>query len=372
MPIDLASIADHAVNTLLALAAHGDREWRHAHYGVPGGTAVTNPLELAKGGRPPDRWFTPVELQAPGLSARYRLGSVVLRLGGAVAGVPLPGPTFAPFTDPASDRALAVGRAGAGRTPHVWTLASSAVVVCQAALDAGRDLRGARFTAGGEPTTAARRAAIEAAGAVVLPRMGTTETDIVSYGCVAPVAADDMHFFEDRLAVIQPGSAAESVSLPPSALLLTTLLRTAPILLLNVSLGDQARLERRSCGCGLEREGWTLHLHHVRSFEKLVAGGVALLDVDVDRVLEETLPRSLRRPADRLSAGGAPGRRARTAGGDAGGEPGAGSARRERGDRRLFRRHRGRQRGRADGGAPMAEQWRPQARASPSSTDGDR
>jgi hypothetical protein len=120
--------------------------------------------------------------------------------------------------------------------------------------------------------------------------MGTTETDIVSYACAAPAAPDDMHFFEDRLAVIQPGAAAASCSLPPAALLLTTLLRTSPIRLLNVSLGDQARLERRSCGCGLEREGWTLHLHHVRSFEKLVAGGVALLDVDVDRVLEETLP----------------------------------------------------------------------------------
>ena len=110
---------------------------------------------------------------------------------------------------------------------------------------------------------------------------------------MAPVAADDMPFFEDRLAVIQPRSAPV-VSLPPSALLLTTLLRPAPILLLNVSLGDHARLERRSCGCGLEREGWTLHLHHVRSFEKFVAGGVSLLDVDIDRLLEETLPARFR------------------------------------------------------------------------------
>ena len=132
--------------------------------------------------------------------------------------------------------------------------------------------------------------------------MGTTETDIVSYGCVVPEAPDDMHFFEDRLAVIQPGPAAASTSLPPSALLLTTLLRSSPILLLNVSLGDQARLERRSCGCGLEREGWTLHIHHVRSFEKLVAGGVALLDVDVARVLEETLPARFGGQPDRLSA----------------------------------------------------------------------
>jgi hypothetical protein len=290
VPIDLASIADHAVNTQLALAAYGGAEWSHAHYGAPGGTAITNPLELAKFGRPPARWFTPIALDTPGLGARFRLGSLVLRLGSAVAGVALPGPTLAPFDDPTPIVSWLQGELDAGRTPHVWTLVSSAVVVCGAAVERGVDLRGVRFTAGGEPTTAARRAAIEAAGATALPRMGTTETDIVSYACSAPRAPDDMHFFEDRLAVIQPGADVEDLPLRPAALLLTTLLHTAPLQLLNVSLGDQAGLERRACDCGLEREGWTLHLQEVRSFEKLVAGGVTMLDVDVDRVLEEVLP----------------------------------------------------------------------------------
>ena len=40
----------------------------------------------------------------------------------------------------------------------------------------------------------------------------------------------------------------------------------------------------------MERLGWRWHLERVRSFEKLTAGGVTLLDVDVIRVLEETLP----------------------------------------------------------------------------------
>jgi hypothetical protein len=290
VPIDLASIADHAVNTQLALAAHGGNEWRHAHYGAPGGTAVSNPLEHAKAGRPPDRWFTPVELSAPGLSARYRIGSAVLRIGSALAGVPLPGPTLAPIRDPAPIVRWIERELTGGRTPHVWTFASSAVLICRAAVESGADVRGARFTAGGEPTTAARRAAIEAAGAVVLPRMGTTETDIVSYACGEPRAPDDMHFFEDRLAAIQPGREGTRAGLPPAAVLLTTLLPTAPTLLLNVSLGDQAVLERRSCGCPMEDEGWSLHIHHVRSFEKLVTGGISLLDVDVVRVLEEVLP----------------------------------------------------------------------------------
>lgn len=290
VPIDLAFIHDHAVNTHLTLEAHDGRDWVHAHYGVPGGTAVTNPLEFARGGRPPARWFTPVDLADPSLSPRYRLGARAMRLGSLLAGVPLPGPTLAPLDDPVTIVRWMAEEIGRGRIPHLWTFASSAVIVCQAASEAGIDVRGARFTAGGEPTTAARRAAIEATGAVVLPRMGATETDILSYACRNPEASDDMHFFDDRHAVIQPGSDAATAGLPPTAMLLSSLLPTAPILLLNVCMGDQADLTRRACGCGLEAAGWTLHISDVRSFEKLTAGGVTLLDIDVIRVLEEVLP----------------------------------------------------------------------------------
>jgi hypothetical protein len=65
----------------------------------------------------------------------------------------------------------------------------------------------------------------------------------------------------------------------------------APLILLNVSLGDEALLERRDCGCAVAERGWTTHLHSIRSFEKLTAGGMTFLDVDAIRVLEEELPR---------------------------------------------------------------------------------
>jgi hypothetical protein len=55
-------------------------------------------------------------------------------------------------------------------------------------------------------------------------------------------------------------------------------------------MGDQAVVERRRCGCPLESLGWTTHLHSIRSFEKLTAGGMTFLDTDVIRVLEEVLP----------------------------------------------------------------------------------
>ncbi len=290
VPLDLSFVNDHAVNTHLALEAYGGRDWSHAQYGVPGGTAVTNPLELARGGRPPVRWFTPVDPATPALSSRYRLGTHALRLGSLLSGVPLPRHTLAPLDDPiVIVRWIAAERAR-GRIPHIWTFASSAVLVCQAAVRAGIDIAGARFTAGGEPTTEACRRVIESTGAAVYPRMGATESDILAYACPHGEAADDMHFFDDRHALIQPGDLAAGAALPSKAMLLSSLLPSAPITLLNVCLGDRAELTRRSCGCGLEREGWTLHIHEVRSYEKLTAGGMTLLDVDLVRILEQVLP----------------------------------------------------------------------------------
>lgn len=299
VPIDLAFVRDHAVNTHVALDAHAGRDWSHAHHGVPGGTSVTNPLEFAKGGRPPARWFTPVDVSTPGLSPRYRWGVRAMRWGSALAGVPLPGPTFATFGDPSPVLRWMSGELARGRMPHLWGFASTAVRICQAAADAGIDVSGARFTMGGEPTTAARRAAVEAVGAVALPRMGATETDILAFACVHADAPDDMHFLEDRHVLVQPEAGDERPGVPRDAMLLTSLLATAPLPLVNVCLGDRATVVHRRCGCGLDRDGGSMHVHDVRSFEKLTAGGITFLDVDVVRVLEERMPaRFGGRPAD--------------------------------------------------------------------------
>ena len=172
----------------------------------------------------------------------------------------------------------------AGRVPHVWTFASSAVAAARSAAEHGIDLSGARFTGGGEPTTAARLTAVRATGAELIPRYGTTETDILAYGCPHPVEPDDQHLFHDRHAVV----VAERPV--PGALLVTSLLATAPIVLLNVSLGDRAELVERSCGCAMDELGWRTHIHAIRSFEKLTAGGITFIDTDVVQVLEDVLP----------------------------------------------------------------------------------
>jgi hypothetical protein len=290
VPIDLAFIRDHAVDTLLTLHAHGGDRWVHAHWGAPGGTAVTNPLEFAKGGNPPARWFSSIDLAAPGLHPRYRWGARALWLGSRLAGVPMPGATHVPLDDPTPIARWMANVLGQGRTPHLWTFASSAVLVARAATASGLDLTGARFTAGGEPTTEARRAAVRRSGAEILARFGTTETDILAFACARPRAPDDMHLLHDRHAVIQADSEVPATGFPPRALLVSSLLASAPVTLLKVSLGDTARLEQRACGCALEREGWPTHVWDVRSYEKLTAGGITFLDADLGRVLEEVLP----------------------------------------------------------------------------------
>src|SRR5262249_34407194 len=148
----------------------------------------------------------------------------------------------------------------AGEVPHLKTYASAAIGVCGAASAAGIDLTGARFTLTGEPLTAARQALLEKARAEARPDYGGIQTGQVGEAGVAPAAPDALHLMEDIHAVVQPGPDGRSRGLPPNALFLSSLRRTAPLIFLNVSLGDSATMERRQCGCPMDAHGWTRHL----------------------------------------------------------------------------------------------------------------
>ena len=289
VPMDLAFIRDFAVNTCLLMEARGGREWLKANWEVPGGGALYHVLMYSGFGAPQVRWFSQIDPGAPDLPARYRWSPRVMRWASLLAGVPLPAPEHVPIEAPLpiADWALSVRRAD--QTPHFYTFPSSAVRLAQAALDAGRDLEGVQFLVGGEPVTPARLGAIRRAGAEALPGYGSIEGGVYGYGCLRPAASDDVHLLQDLQAIIQAGPGG-SHGLPPDAILVTALSRNVPFVFLNVSMGDQAVVDRRRCGCSLESLGWTTHLHSIRSFEKLTAGGMTFLDTDVIRVLEEALP----------------------------------------------------------------------------------
>jgi hypothetical protein len=288
--MDLAFVRDRALTTSLVLDARGGGGWLKAVWGVPGSWGMVRLLELSGFGAPAARWFSQIDPDIPDLHPRYRWSMRALGWGSRLAGVPLPRAQHAPLDDPlplASWMAEVLRRGG---TPYLQTFASPAVRLCQAAMRAGLDLRDAQLTISGEPITAARLAVIRGAGAEAQPCYAITECGPIGYGCLAPEAADDLHLLHDRHGLIQAGPEGEALGLPPMALLLTSLRPTSPFILLNVSMGDQAVVARRACGCPLERLGWARHLHTIRSYEKLTGGGVNFLDTDVIRVLEEVLP----------------------------------------------------------------------------------
>jgi hypothetical protein len=180
-----------------------------------------------------------------------------------------------------------------GGVPHLFTFPSSAVRLCQEAFDRGIDLCGAHLLLSGEPITEARLAAIRRTGAEALPRYGSVDCGPMGYGCLAPEAPDDVHLLHDLHAFIQPqptGHGEDAQGLSTAALFLSSLHPAAPFIMLNVSLGDQAVMAQRACGCPLQTLGWGTHLHTIRSYEKLTGGGMTFFDTDVIRVLDEVLP----------------------------------------------------------------------------------
>jgi hypothetical protein len=282
---DLTSIRDRAVNMYLALDARGGAAWRTAVWGTPG---IGPLLWYSVCGGPAARWFSPVDPALPGLHPRYRWSVGALTWTSRLARVPLPRVEHVPLSAPVPIARWMADELREGRVPHLWAFPSAAVRVCRAAQDAGLDLAGARFTVTGEPVTAAVLHAVRGVGGDAVADYGSADIGgSLSYGCLAPDAPDDVHVFSDLHAVVR----TEHDPLPRGSLLVSSLRPTARFILLNVSMGDHAVVSERQCGCPLEALGWRMHLRDIRSFEKLTAGGMTFLDVDVVRILEEILPR---------------------------------------------------------------------------------
>jgi hypothetical protein len=291
VPIDLAHIKDRLVDLSLTLEARGGGGWQSAVWGIPGGAALINVLLFSGIGQPPVRWFSQLDLAAPGLHPRYRLSVRLLRRGAALGGVSLPAPRFVPVRSPLEIVHWMAEVLRAGGTPHLYAYTSTAVSLCHAASEAGIPLAGAQLTLTGEPITETRMSAIRAAGAEATTNYGSNEAGgFIGYGCLEPETPDEVHLHHDLHAIIQADKQKMHAPFPRDALLISSIRRTAPLILLNVSMGDRGNVVRRECGCPMQRLGWTTHLHTLRSFEKLTAGGITFFDTDVIRVLEEVLP----------------------------------------------------------------------------------
>ncbi|MBP7149799.1 MAG: hypothetical protein KBD01_19915, partial [Acidobacteria bacterium] len=259
--------------------------WRTATWSLRG----TAPLLWYSGhGTPAARWFVLGDPRALDRRSRFLWSARILVAASRLAGRPLPRPEHAPIDAPLAVLEWLRATLRAGEVPHLWTSPSCVVRLCGAAAERGVDIAGARFTLTGEPVTRARLAVVGRAGGEALPDYGSADSGgSVACGCLAPEAPDDVHLFADLNALVP----AVGDALPRGALLVSSIRPTAPFVLLNVSMGDRATFSARRCGCPLDDIGWTTHLHTIRSFEKLTAGGITLEDTDIVEILDEVLPR---------------------------------------------------------------------------------
>src|SRR5262249_42505147 len=73
-------------------------------------------------------------------------------------------------------------------------------------------------------------------------------------------------------------------------LLLTNLRPAGPKVLINAEIGDSAVIETGRVGGPAAAYGYDVRLHTIRSFRKITVWGVTFAVVDLEDIIEETLP----------------------------------------------------------------------------------
>lgn len=125
--------------------------------------------------------------------------------------------------------------------------------------------------------------------AQAIPCYGCSGLGQIGYGCANPSETDDVHVPGHGLAVIQHRRRLEGGP-PIDVFLFTTLSPFYPLLHFNVENGDYGVMESRDCGCALQKAGLTLHLHHIRSYEKLTSEGMSFFYANLYELLEKSFP----------------------------------------------------------------------------------
>ena len=290
--MDLDHLAAEAPFFLLAYEAHGVLHaptaiWRPI---LPDTSGVNHILWGARLGNIPQKWFSPVMTQDLKPSLKFPLVTQYIVRVGRLYGAPIPRPEPVRMEQAGVVARWAAETLKAHGACMIATLVSIGVRVCIAARQQGLNLTGATFHIGGEPPTAAKVREIEQTGARSFPLYHFKEAGRVGMGCCRPADSNDVHFFKDGLALIQCARQVPGSEITVDAFHFTTLLPTAPKLMLNVESDDYGIIETRSCGCPLESYGYTEHLRHIRSFRKLTTEGVTLVGSEMVRILEEVLP----------------------------------------------------------------------------------
>jgi hypothetical protein len=290
--VDLDHLVAQAPLIMLAHDAHGVLHVPTAiwHSILPDSTGMNNILHGLRFGRAAQKWFSPVTRRHVSPSLKNRLATQYVVAMGRLSGVRIPWPEPVGLDQAAVVARWAAETLRAQGVCLIRTHLSRALRVSIAAREEGLDLPGATFMGGGEPPTPTKVSEITRSGARWVPNYFLSEVGAIGWGCAQPADGNDIHLFKDAVALIQYPRKVPGTGTAVNAFHFTTLLPSAPKLLLNVESDDYGVIETRSCGCALEDYGLTEHLRHIRSFRKLTGEGVTLVGSEMVHILEEVLP----------------------------------------------------------------------------------
>jgi hypothetical protein len=289
--VDLDLLAHEAAETRLFLEAFGAEPrpvgiWRDP---LPGPVGIKTFLRHTRIGSRVTAWFTPRRQVARLEDLKYQVFMLATAALSGWSGRSLPRPRHVPPSDAWRIAEWLAHEKRRGQPALLDTNTSAAVRVCLAARDRGLDIAGSLFRVSAEPYTPAKATVINERGCRTASHYSCAEVGYMGLACASPAAVDEVHVMTDKVAVIQRQRTVGLVR-DVGALFFTTVLPSCPKLMLNVELGDYATLTRRQCGCLLDTLGFDLHLHDVRSWEKLNSAGVTFLGTELIAVVEEVLP----------------------------------------------------------------------------------
>jgi hypothetical protein len=292
VPMDLDHLAAQTPNIMVAYHTYGILEIPTALWmGIlPAPAGVNHILRHAHFGHSPERWFTPVSTGDMRFSPKNWLATKGIVGLGRLYGKAIPYPEKLPLDRSSTLVRWAAEKLRSNGRCQIRAGVSMSLRISVAARRMGVDLTGVTFITGGEPLTRAKIQGIRESGASVFPSYFFTETGVAGMGCAEPADENDIHFFDDLNAVIQFPRQVHGADVVIYPFYFTSLLPTAPKILLNVEIDDYGVIDRRSCGCGLEKYGYKTHLCGIRSFGKLTSEGVTLVGSEMLKILEEVLP----------------------------------------------------------------------------------
>ncbi len=292
MPFDFHQLVHETACKFLYHEANGIAFSPYALWrGVPPfASGLKNALALAKWGNPVERWFSPTAVSwKPNMLKSTVLGACAIRLA-RLHGYPIPAPEHVPLGEARRVATWLAGKVRQGLSPVLGLPASASVRVCRSAKEAGLDIAGTVFRVGGEPYTEAKLRVLEELGARAVTAWSMAEAGSLGGGCAAPEVPDEVHLFSGKIAVVQRSRPLSDGESRVNSLYLTTLLTSAPKIMLNLDTGDYGVLNHRRCGCLMDQAGLDLHLHTIRSYEKLTTGGMHFMGSRLLTLVEEILP----------------------------------------------------------------------------------